>query len=90
MAMVMVLMAMIAIAGIAGWAAVMAAQAIARGGSSRGLEHKLDAIHDQLADIRADLDTLAERQDHDRDALEERLDFAERVLARGKNEAADS
>jgi hypothetical protein len=75
----------VCVAGIAGWATVTAARSLGGRGSD-DLELRLEDLIDAVAGLRADLDEMAAKQTSDRELLEERLDFTERLLTRGQDE----
>lgn len=80
------------VAAIAGWAAIGVAQSIGRGARSRTnqeLGRHLQDLGDAVLELRQELDRLADKQDQDAAALEERLDFAERLLTRAREGSAD-
>lgn len=85
---IVIAVAAIPIAGILGWTIVGSAQALARGrhGADPALERRIDDLSSAIAEVRAELDEMANKQETDRQLLEERLDFAERLLTRGRNE----
>ena len=70
------------------WAVVSVTQALTgsrrRGGDQR-LERRIEDLADAVARVQEDLDTIANKHDADYQMLEERLDFAERLLTRAKD-----
>ena len=87
---ILIFIAVIIVAAIAGWAVVGSAQALSRGrGDGPALEsaRRLDELNAAMTDLRAEVDQLASQQEADRQALEERLDFAERLLTRARDDA---
>ena len=74
--------AAIPIAGIAGWVIVERGKQRADPGLTRRVEDLATAV----LEVREELDHLANRQDSDRQLLEERLDFAERLLTRARGD----
>jgi hypothetical protein len=74
--------AAIPIAGIAGWVVV-------ERGKQRpdpGLTRRLEDLTSAIVELRGEVDELASRQESDRQLLEERLDSAERLLARARGD----
>ena len=75
----------IPVVAIAGWAVVASAQAKARGAQpDPALARRLDELTNAIGELRGELDDVAMKQETDRQLLEERLDFAERMLTRGR------
>ncbi len=75
----------ICVAGIASWATVASAHALGRNPES---SRQLDELSAAVAELRTELDQLANQQQADRQALEERLDFAERLLTQARDREA--
>ncbi len=77
----------VCIAAIAAWATVASVQMIVRGRRADvdpELVRRVDELSGAVADLRSDLDEVSNRHETDHGALEERLDFAERLLTRGR------
>jgi hypothetical protein len=63
------------------------ARRIARGGSGAVVEREVQAIHDELDQLRSEVDVLHGRVGQV-DEIQGRLDFAERILAQVKERGA--
>ena len=74
--------AAIPIAGIAGWVIVERG----RHRPDPGLTRRVEQLTSAVVGLREELDELATQQENDRQLIEERLDFAERLLTRGRGE----
>ncbi len=88
---ILIAITVISVAGIAGWATVASAHALGRSrraGTDPESSRRLDELSAAVAELRADLDQLANQQEADRQVLEERLDFAERLLTRARDREA--
>ena len=86
---ILIALTIVSVAAIAGWATVASAHALGRGSTARRdpeLARRLEDLHAAVAELRAEIDQLATQQEDDRQLLEERLDFAERLLTRGRDE----
>ncbi len=80
----------IGIAAIAGWATVASVQMITgrrRRGADPELLRRVDELADAVTELRGDLDEMTTKHDGDFLTLEERLDFAERLLTRAREES---
>ena len=91
-AITLLIIAVLAICTVAigGWAVVSSVQALAfRNRPDPELERRLDALLDVVAELRSDVDAIGNKQESDRQTLEERLDFAERLLTRGRSDAPE-
>ncbi len=75
--------AAIPIAGIAGWVIVERG----RHRHDPRLTERMDDLTAAIVALRGEVDELARRQDSDRQLIEERLDFAERLLTRARDES---
>jgi hypothetical protein len=74
--------AAVPIVGIAGWVVVERG----RHRPDPGVARRIDELTSAVLELRGDLDDLANRQDSDRQLLEERLDSAERLLTRARGD----
>jgi hypothetical protein len=86
---IVIAIAAIPVVAIAGWAIVESERARARGRqrADPALERRLENLSSAIVELRAELDDVASKQDTDRQLLEERLDFAERLLTRARGES---
>jgi hypothetical protein len=87
---ILIALTAISIAAIAGWATVASVQMIASGrrrGGDQEVLRRVDDLTDVVAELRADLDEVTTKHDGDMVTLEERLDFAERLLTRAREES---
>ena len=84
---IVIAIASIPVVAIAGWAIVESSRAFARGRTDPRLEQRLESLSSAIVELRAELDEVASKQDADRHLLEERLDFAERLLTRARGES---
>ncbi len=81
----------ISVAAIASWATVASARAVGRNrraGTDPESTRRLDELSAAVAELRTELDQLANQQEADHQVLEERLDFAERLLTRARDREA--
>ena len=88
MVMIVLSLAILGVAGIAGWATVAAARSLSGGKGDDEAELRIEELTAVLSGLQADFDDLARKQETDREALDERIDFAERLLTRGPDEPA--
>ena len=77
-----IVIAAIPIAGIAGWVIITRG----RQPADPGLERRVHDLSAAILELRAELDDVANRQDADRQLIEERLDVAERLLTRARGD----
>ena len=87
---ILIALAAICIAAIAGWATVASVQMMVgsrRRGADPELLRRIDDIADAVDELRSDLDQVTTKHDGDMVTLEERLDFAERLLTRAREES---
>ncbi len=70
------------------WAVVSVTRALSgsrRRAADPRLERRIEDLADAIARVQEDLDTIANKHDADYQMLEERLDYAERLLTRAKD-----
>jgi hypothetical protein len=73
----------IAIAAIAGWSVVASMQIIARSRTApEELLREVERLSDCVAELRDELEAVESKEERDVLALEERIDFAERLLTK--------
>jgi biopolymer transport protein ExbB/TolQ len=73
----------IAIAAIAGWSVVASMQVIARSRTApEELLREVERLSDAVAELRDELEAVESKEERDVLALEERIDFAERLLTK--------
>ncbi len=73
----------IAIAAIAGWSVVASMQVIARSRSGPDELHRdVERLSDAVAELRDELEAVESKVEQNILALEERIDFAERLLTK--------
>lgn len=73
----------IAIAAIAGWSVVASMQIIARSRTAPAeLLREVERLADSVAELRDELEAVESKEERDVLALEERIDFAERLLTK--------
>lgn len=80
-------MSIFAIAVLA-WAVVSVTRALTssrRRAADPRLERRIEDLADAIAQVQEDLDTITNKHDADYQMLEERLDYAERLLTRAKD-----
>ena len=76
----------IAIAAIAGWSAVACVQVIARSRTApEELLREVKRLSDVVMELRDELEAVERKGERDVLALEERIDFAERLLTKNTN-----
>lgn len=86
----LIALAAVCVAAIAGWATVSSVQMIVSGRQRAGnseLSRRLDDLADVVAELRSDLDEAQAKHDGDMTALDERLDFTERLLTRAREDS---
>ncbi len=91
MVAVLIGLTFISVAAIASWATVASARALGRNrraATDPEPSRRLDELTAAVAGLRTQLDQLANQQEADHQALEERLDFAERLLTRARDREA--
>lgn len=85
---VIIALTVLGVAGIAGWATVASVSMFTRGMRSTTDPRLLDRVReiaDSVDQLRSDLDEMARKQENDVYSLEERLDFAERLLSKSQD-----
>ena len=91
MVAVLIGLTFISVAAIASWATVASVRALGRNrraATDPEPSRRLDELSAAVAELRTELDQLANQQEADHQVLEERLDFAERLLTRARDREA--
>lgn len=82
---IVIALTLVTVAAIAGWAFVAGIQALSRGRPTAidpAMLKRLDQLADAVDDLRQEVGRLGDRHEADVVELEQRLDFAERLLTR--------